>query len=94
MPKENLLEEQAEQEEKEETISDWVKVRNHAFKRIREKVDNYMNKGWHSKVDGKSITMAPVKSFLQNIVNGKFNNAKEAKNWYLNNLDDKGKKKI
>ena len=45
LPKENLHIEQAKEEEKEETIRDWVKVGNHAFKRIRERVDNYMNKG-------------------------------------------------
>ena len=77
MAKENLHKEQAEEEEKEETIPDCVKVGNHAFKRIGERVDNCQNKRWHSKVDGKSITMAPVKTFLQNIVNGKFNNAKK-----------------
>ena len=55
--------EQAEEEEKEEKIPDWVKVGNHAFKRIRERIYNYMNKGWHSKVDGESITMTPVKKF-------------------------------
>ena len=77
LPKENLHKEQAEEEEKDETIPNWIKVRNHAFKRIRERVDKYMNKGWHSKVDGKSITNGSVKNLLQNIVNGKFNNAEE-----------------
>ena len=65
LPKENFHKKQAEEEEKEETIPDWVKVANHAFKRIRERVDNYMNKGWHYKVDGKSITMAPVNFFYK-----------------------------
>ena len=31
----------------------------------------------------KSITMIPVKSFLQNIVSGKFNNAEGASKFYL-----------
>ena len=54
----------------------------YAFKRIRERVNNYVDSGWHSKVSKKSITMNPVKKILQDIVNGKFNNAKEAKEWY------------
>ena len=84
LSKENLHKEQAEEKEKEEIIPDWVKVGNHAFKRIKERADNYINKGWHSKLDGKSTAVAPVKNFLQNIVNGKFNNAKEARN--VNNV--------
>ena len=37
---------------------------NHTFERIRESANNYVNKGWHSKVDKKSITMNPVKKLL------------------------------
>ena len=51
------------------------------LERIRKRVDDYVNNKWHSKVSTKSITMVPVKDFLQNIVNEKFNNAKEAKKW-------------
>ena len=82
MSKENLHKEQAEEEKKEEkkeeTISDWVKVGNHTFERIREKVNNYINNAWYSKVGKKSIKMNLVKFFLQNMVIGKFNNPKEA----------------
>ena len=56
---------------KEETIPDWIKVGNRTFERIRERVSNYVNKGWQSKLDKKSITINPVKDFLQNIVSGK-----------------------
>ena len=41
-------EEGKKEEKKEETILDWLKVGNHEFKRIRERVNNYVNKGWHS----------------------------------------------
>ena len=67
---------------------------NHTFGRIRERINNYVNKGWHSKVDKKSITTNPVKCFLQNIVSAKFNNAEEARKFYLDNFyrDEKKKK--
>ena len=48
LPKENLNKEQAEEKEKKETVPDSIKVGNNTFKRTRESVDNYMNKGWHS----------------------------------------------
>ena len=73
-------------EEKEEITPDWVKVGNYAFKRIRERVNSYVNNGWYSKAGQKSISMNPVKKILQDILSGEFNNAKEAKNMYLNNL--------
>ena len=59
---------------------------NYAFKRIRERVNSYVNNGWYSKAGQKSISMNPAKNFLQDILSGEFNNAKEAKNMYLNNL--------
>ena len=82
MHKENLHKEQTKEEKKEETIPDWIKVGDYTFKRIRQRVNNYVNKGWHSKVNKKSITMNPVKNVLQNIVSGKFNNAEEARKFY------------
>ena len=91
--KENLHKEQTKEEKKEETIRDWIKVGNHTFERIRERVNNYVNKGWHSKVDKKSIAMNPVKNFLQNIVSGKFNNSEEVRKFYLDVYGDEQKYK-
>ena len=93
--KENLHKEQTKEDKKEETIPDWIKVGNHTFERIKQRVNNYVNKRWHSKVDKKSITMNPVKIFVQNIVSGKFNNAEEARKFYLDNVyGDEQKQKI
>ena len=71
---------------KEETIPDWVKGGNHTYERITEKVNNYKNNRWYSKVGKKSITMHPANIFLQDIVSGKFNNAKEANKMSLDNV--------
>ena len=84
--KENLHEEQTKEEKKEQATPDWIKEGNHTFERIRERVNDYVNEGWHSKVDRKSITMNPVKNYLQNIVSGKFNNGEEARKFYLDNV--------
>ena len=59
---------------------------NNEFKRIRERVDNYVDKKLHAKVDSKLVAMNPVKFFLQDIVNGSFSNAEEAKKDYINNI--------
>ena len=63
------------------------------FERIREKVNNYVNKGLHSKIGKEVITMNLVKHFLQNIISGKFNDEKEVKKMYINNAY-KGEQKI
>ena len=80
MHKEQTKEEEKE-EKKEETIPDWVKVGYYAFKRIRERLSNYKNNGWYSKVGQKSIT-----KIFRKLVSGKFNNAQEAKKFYLDNV--------
>ena len=59
---------------------------NHTFERIRKGVNNYVNKGWHNKMDKKSIAMKPVKIFLQNILSGKFANAEESKKCDFDNV--------
>ena len=56
-------EKEIKEEEIDETIPDWVKVGNYEFKRIKERVQNYVNKRFHAKVDNKTITMNPVKKF-------------------------------
>ena len=52
-----------------------------------------MNKSFHAKVDNKSVTMNPVKNFLQEIVSGKFNDEKEAKEWYKSTVYENEKKR-
>ena len=66
---------------------------NYAFKRIKESVDNYVNRGFCAKKGNKTVKMIPVKIFLQDIVSGKFKNAEEAKEMYLDNVygDEKNK---
>ena len=67
---------------------------NHTFEGIRERVHNYVNKGWYSKVNKRSIAMNHKNFFLQNIVSGKFINAEEATKFYLENVyGDKQKNK-
>ena len=64
-PKRICIKKHGEEEKKEETIPDWRKVGNYEFKRIREKIVNYIKKGWDSKVGNKQVTMTPVKNFYK-----------------------------
>ena len=49
---------------KEETIPHWINVRNHEFKKIKERVNNFVNKIFYAKVGNKTIAMIPVKSLI------------------------------
>ena len=57
--------EEKEEDKKEETIPGWIKISVHSIKRIRERVNNYVDNGWYSKVDNKSIKMIPIKKFYK-----------------------------
>ena len=68
LSKEDSHKNQAQEEEKktrkkEETIPDQIKVGNHTFRRIRERVNNYVNKGLHNQIGKEVITMNPVICF-------------------------------
>ena len=56
------------------------------FKKIYEDVKNYIKNGWYSKIKNKRITMLHVKLFLDFILHGNFDDPKEAKYWYKNNI--------
>ena len=101
-PPKNAQEKQTKEEEKqtkeeekqteEKAIPDWVKVSNYTFKKIEEDVEEYVKKGWFSKAEGRKFKMNRVKSFLEDIVDKKFDNAEEARIWYVNNIFDQEKK--
>ena len=51
-------EKQTEEEQTEEkTNPDWVNISKYAFRKIQEDVDEYIKKGWFSKVEGKKVKM-------------------------------------
>ena len=60
----NQAEKKKKKRKKEETIPDWIKVGNHTFKKIRKRVNNYVNKGLLSKKGKEVTTINPVKNFL------------------------------
>ena len=84
--KEEEKEEGKKEEDKEQVIPDWEKIDNDAFKRIRERVNNYVNNGWYNRVNKKPITMNLVKKIFKNIVSGEFDNTKEAYKFYADNV--------
>ena len=79
MPKER-----AEKEEK--TIPDWILVNIPVFKKIYDTVNESVRNKLSTRAENKYIKMDPVQHFLQNIVNGEFDNREDAVDWYVKNI--------
>ena len=72
-------EEQTEKEEEqikkeEKTVPDWVLVNEPVFKRTYNTVNESVKNKLSTRIDKKRIKMDSLQHFLQNIVNGEFNN--------------------
>ena len=64
------------------------------FNKIKEKVDDSVVSNLGPKVNGKKIACVHLQQFLQDILDGKFNNTREAKEYYSKNIYDKYERKI
>ena len=73
--KKNRLKKEEEQIKKEEkTVPDWFLVNEPVFKRTYNTVNESVKNKLSTRIDKKRIKMDSLQHFLQNIVNGEFNN--------------------
>ena len=89
----NAPEKQTEEEEKQ-TIPEWVLVSDYDFTKIKEKLDDSVVNNLGPKVNGKKIAYIHLQQFLQDMLDGKFNNTTEVKEYYSKNIYDKCERKI
>ena len=64
----------------------WVLVNEYEFNKVRKMVDNAVKSKKGPRVNGKKVTYHHLHDFLEDILNGKFNNREEAKQCYLKNI--------
>ena len=64
------------------------------FNKIKEKIDDFVVNNLCPKVNGKKIAYVHLQQFLQDILDGKFNNTREVKEYYSKNIYDKYERKI
>ena len=66
--------------------AEWIKISNGAFTLLKNRIDNAVNKNLGTFIDKEKINYLPFQEFLQNILDGRFNNAEEAREYYTTNI--------
>ena len=81
--KSNIADEQInmpalEEQQTKKEIPDWVLINKFNFDKIKKEVDDAVNNKRGPKRSGKKISYFHLQNFLQDIINGEFNNAEES----------------
>ena len=72
--------------EQPKKIPEWMKISNNAFSLLKNRIGNAVNKNLGPFIDKEKIKYLPLQEFLQNILDGRFNNAEEAREYYTTNI--------
>ena len=83
-----------ESEQFKEKIPEWVEINDYAFNKLKDEINDAVNKNLGPKISGKKTTYVHLQDFLQDILNGKFNDRKDAKTYYTDNIYDRYERKI
>ena len=72
--------------EQPKKIPEWIKISNNAFTLLKNRIGNAVNKNLGPFIDKEKNNYLPLQEFLQNILDGRFNNAEEAREYYTTNI--------
>ena len=72
--------------EQSKKIPEWIRISNNAFTLLKNRIGNAVNKNLGPFIDKEKISYLPLQEFLQNILDGRFNNAEEAREYYATNI--------
>ena len=72
--------------EQPKKIPEWIRISNNAFTLLKNRIGNAVNKNLGPFIDKEKISYLPLQEFLQNILDGRFNNAEEAREYYTKNI--------
>ena len=72
--------------EQPKKIPEWIRISNSAFTLLKNRIGNAVNKNLGPFIDKEKISYLPLQEFLQNILDGRFNNAEEAREYYTTNI--------
>ena len=72
--------------EQSKKIPEWIRISNNAFTLLKNRIGNAVNKNLGPFIDKEKISYLPLQEFLQNILDGRFNNAEEAREYYTTNI--------
>ena len=72
--------------EQPKKIPEWIKISNNAFTLLKNRIGNAVNKNLGPFIYKEKNNYLPLQEFLQNILDGRFNNAEEAREYYTTNI--------
>ena len=92
--KQQQIEDIIEESREPKKIPEWVEVSDYAFSKVRDKIDNAVNKNIGPRVAGNKVNYLHLQSFLQKILNKDFKNSDEAREYYAENIYKKYEKDV
>ena len=67
-------------------IPEWVELSDYAFNKVKDKIDNEVNKNLGSRVAGNKVNYLHLQNFLEKILNKDFKNSDEAREYCIENV--------
>ena len=82
-----------ESEEPKEKIPEWVEISDYAFDRLKDKIDNAVDKNLGPMLGKKKVNYLHLQGFLRSILDGEFNDREQARKYFADNIYDEYRKK-
>ena len=73
-------------------IPGWVHINDFSFNRLKNTIDNVVNKNLGPFLSKEKFNYLPLQDFLQRILDGEFNDAEEARKYSTENIYEKYEK--
>ena len=83
--KQQEIEDVIEESQEPKRIPDWMEIRDYAFNKMKDKIDNPVNKNLGPRVAGNKVNYLHLQNFLEKILNKDFKNSDEAREYYTEN---------
>ena len=82
-----------ESEEPKEKIPEWVEISDYTFDRLKDEIDNAVDKDLGPMLGKKKVNHLHLQDFLQSILDGEFNERDQTRKYFADNIYDEYQKK-
>ena len=92
--KQQQIEDIIEERQESKKIPEWVEISDYAFNKVKDKIDNAVNKNIGPRVAGNKVNYLHLQDVLEKILNKDFKNSDEAKEYYIEKIYKKYEKDV
>ena len=92
--KQKQIEDIIEENQESKKIPEWVEINDYAFNKVKDKIDNAVNKNLGPTVAGNKVNYLHLQSVLEKILNKDFKNSYQAREYYAKNIYKKYEKDL